>query len=868
TKHAVVVKLVNGQRSGPEMGIFPEILNSQDNQLAEDANGGLVAAYESKPANGQTFNRLFIRTSRNGRHWTAPREIYHVGSHDGIAGLETALAPDGGGVAVFVHGSIHDGNELGAFSIGGQIVAVPFGRSGSTGQKGLGQLSAGTTPGEAGCLDVRFGAVHAHVDSGCFLRDPDDPTGSAAIAYGGVHVNGLELRPDAPGTAIVIDPRKHTIDSVHGTVSILLQHPGVPDIKIWDGTLHAYLGSHDNPGDLLFPLPMSGFHANVLGFEALGTPDVILGKESVTIPVALQLPAYLGVTGSATLAANSTDDLEPASLHMTIPDMIFPGLEASHASIDWDGPAQQWSGTTELQTQPGAGASGLDVDGARIAFDHGEFTSGGFTAAPYPGTPIHSNADLTDFDAAVDLHPPRSFSGQAEMGANPKGDHTYALEATGTFHVDFGNPSTMTVSGDGSLYGLLPLTNAVATFTTDGDFSEAGQLGFDGFGVTLAGRVDAAAALGAGTVSGQLDGEFSVFGITIASKVIPFNDSGFGACQSEGVGPASVSAGFIFRFNGPPTVSLTDCDSDLASAGVAQARAANADDFPVVPGSDTEELDVQGSTGAPSVILTSPSGQTVVPSLTDRHAAAIALALPAGHLTAVAIRHPAAGTWHVSAAAGSSPIAAVAAGRGYASPKVTGRVTGSRDRRTLHYTATLHPGLTVQFAEYRHGRLIGVIGSAKHARGTLRFVPEAGPAGARNIVALLSGSGVVPRTELIASYRAPAPQRPGRARVRLSHRGREFLIRIGTARHAARYLVTAKTTSGRRVRTLVSAQRRELSVPASGWSDRITVSVIAVNAGGHSGRLARATLKLRFAAPKFHRRKARPTPHRRRHRHA
>jgi hypothetical protein len=32
--------------------------------------------------------------------------------------------------------------------------------------------------------------------------------------------------------------------------------------------------------------------------------------------------------------------------------------------------------------QPGAGAAGLDVHGAQISFDHGEFTSGGFTTAP------------------------------------------------------------------------------------------------------------------------------------------------------------------------------------------------------------------------------------------------------------------------------------------------------------------------------------------------------------------------------------------------------------------------------------------------------------------------------------------------------
>ena len=96
-RHAVVVKLVDGHRSGSQMGIFPQILDSQDDQLAEDANGGLVAAYESKTGNEQNFIRLFIRTSRDGRHWSAPQQIYRVGKRDGVAGLERALAPDGGG---------------------------------------------------------------------------------------------------------------------------------------------------------------------------------------------------------------------------------------------------------------------------------------------------------------------------------------------------------------------------------------------------------------------------------------------------------------------------------------------------------------------------------------------------------------------------------------------------------------------------------------------------------------------------------------------------------------------------------------------------------------------------------------------------
>jgi hypothetical protein len=506
-----------------------------------------------------------LSTSSDGRHWAKPRQIFQAGRKDGVSGLQIAVGPDGGGVAVFVHGGTGKKVNVGTlFGIGGQVTAVPFGARGSTGKKGLGTEGSGS----AGCLDIRFGAVHAHVDSGCFLRiaTKKDPGGDASIAYGGVHVNGLEIRPDAPGTAIVIDDAAHTLESLGGNVSILLQHPGIPDIKLWDGPLHADLGKHDNVGDPLFPLPMTTFHADVLGFEALGTPIAVLGEESVSIPLSLKMPSYLGVTGSATLAANMTEGLERPSLHIAIPDIGLSGLELRGGSIDWAGPEDQWAGTGELEMQPGAGAAGLDVKGAQIAFDHGDFSSGSFTTAPYPGTPIYRNVYLENLGAAFNLHPPPSLTGNAEIGAVAHGGGVYSLEATGPLQTAFGNPSTMNVEGDGAIYGV-PLTSAHATFTTAGTFHETGILGFDDFGLEVGGTVDATTDLAAGTTSGTIAGTFSFAGQGVEESV-PFNDTGFGLCKEFGVSPASFSAGFIFKWEGGVEVIPTGCADAIAGSGV------------------------------------------------------------------------------------------------------------------------------------------------------------------------------------------------------------------------------------------------------------------------------------------------------------
>jgi hypothetical protein len=567
---AVVVKLVDGHRSGPETPVFPSAVEGgSEDQLAEAADGELLAGWVEEAERDEAPRYLMVSTSDEGHHWTKPRKLYVAAPKDGIGGLQIGIGPDGGGVAVFVHGGNGDkateAKLRDLFGVGGQVVAVPFGARGSTGKKGLGTGGSG----HAGCLDIRFGAVHAHVDAGCFLRvaTKKDPKGDASIAYGGVHVNGLEIRPDAPGTAIVIDDSTHTIESKGGNVSILLQHPGIPDIKLWDGPLNADLGAHDNVGDPLFSLPTTGFHADVLGFEALGTVTPILGDESVSIPLSLKMPSYFNVPGgSATLAANMAEGLERPSLHIAIPDVSEPGLALRGGAIDWAGPEDQWTGTGEFEMTPGGAGGGLDAKGARIAFDHGDFTSGGFDTAPYPGTPIFHNAYLEDLGASFNLHPPPSLTGNAEIGAVAHGGGIYSLEASGPLTTGFGNPSTMDVSGDGAIYGV-PLNSAHATFTTAGTFHETGILGFDSFGLEIGGTVDATTDLAAGTTSGTIAGTFSFAGQGVEES-LPFNDTGFGFCKEFGVSPASVSSGFVFKWEGGVEVFPTGCADHLADAGV------------------------------------------------------------------------------------------------------------------------------------------------------------------------------------------------------------------------------------------------------------------------------------------------------------
>jgi hypothetical protein len=256
-----------------------------------------------------------------------------------------------------------------------------------------------------------------------------------------------------------------------------------------------------------------------------------------------------------------TEGLVRPSLHIAIPDIVLPGLALRGGAIDWAGPEDRWAGSGMLEVPPGAGAAGLDVQ-TQIAFDHGDFASGGFTTAPYPGTPIYRNAYLENLAAAFNLHPPPSLTGNAEIGAVAHGGGLYSLEASGALRTTFGNPSQMDVEGEGAVYGV-PLTSAHATFTTAGTFHETGTLGLDEGGVTIGGTLDGNTDLATGTTSGTIAGGFSFLGQSVEQS-LPFNDAGFGFCKD--VGPASV--GFVFKWQGGVELHATGCAEALGGSGV------------------------------------------------------------------------------------------------------------------------------------------------------------------------------------------------------------------------------------------------------------------------------------------------------------
>jgi hypothetical protein len=831
-----VLRIVHGQPSGAAIQVTPTTDFQHSNYaITENATGGLtVGWFTSSPYD------LYVASSSDGRHWSAP-QIIAQGLNE-ASDLSLGAAGDGGGFAAFQepdHGS----------PTGSQIDVAAFGSFAATGLQGLGNLDGdgigglgGDPLGSVSCTDVHFGDIDAIAEAGCFLRDPKNPTSGAAVIQGEIRLNGLEIIPDA-GVQITIDPRQHTINTT-GSVRVVLRAPGIGDITLYHGSLNISLsGSLADVGQTLFDFN-TATASSLEGFPFATSIDVKIAHDAVVIPVSLKLPDYMGkVTGSATLLANNASGFQLTSLHIGVDHLVLGALEVDDLKIDYTQMGDQWSGSATLSIPAGTPYFAIAV---AVRFDNGDFTMGSFNVTvPFPGVPIFTDTFLNGFGGGFDIHPDRrSFHGSVSIGAMPLDDPNYTIGVTGTVTITFinGGPVVLEVDGSGAVHGLTVAT-AKLLFQTNGYFEVDGNLDVDLDVAELQASLKAFADLPAKEFSAQINGTLSIAGYSAIGIEGVVSSKGVAACGSY----LGAAFGLYYAWGDTPSAGF-GCDvspyvvKPVSVASVAGRGRARVAAVAMTAGAPFDDLAVTGSGAPPSVVLHGPSGQTVTPAKLGPgvSAAALALALPDANdnTTYVVVHHPGGGTWTVSAAPGSSAITAVKEARGYTPPKVRVRVGGGGARRRLTYSITGHPGLSVAFAERAH-REFHVLGTARGAHGTLRFVPGTGIAGKRTIYALVTENGVQRETLAVASYRAPGPVTPSRVHgLRVRRHGRRFSVSFAGASGAAYYRVSVTGSDGRRLLDLVRGHRHSLSLPVIGYNDHLRVSVTGVSALGRTGRAA------------------------------
>jgi hypothetical protein len=295
----------------------------------------------------------------------------------------------------------------------------------------------------------------------------------------------------------------------------------------------------------------------------------------------------------------------------------------------------------------------------------------------------------------------------------------------------------------------------------------------------------------------------------------------------------NISAGVGYRWGASsPDIWANSCDlssyqptSPFASAESQPTRpfasAANAGVLTerVATGTTALAWRVHGTHGVPKLVIHGPHG-TVITSSAHSHGAQrkghwMLAENAADGTTNVLLLHPPAGTWTVQAVHGTDSIPTkIDQAKFEAPPTLAAGVRANGAFRTLELAYAVPPGASVRLIERGKGveRTLVRAVHGRRCKGapakrpgsnekvlcfTLRFRPSAGPAGRRQIQALVSKGGVPLLQKDIASFHAPALTLPSRPRYLLARRtGANLRVAFTPSRGASRYLVSASLSDG------------------------------------------------------------------------
>ena len=843
------------RRLSPDTGelgmpfLATDIRDSLFGTMTADAAGGLTAVWTDEGESAPIRSSY----SATGAGFSQPGTVVESVR---AFNLRVSTAGDGGGAVVWDENRDDGSAWVATIPVGG---VTPDG-----GTEEPPTSVGGFVPGDNSTkctrqVLVKPGVLAAVQGAGCF---DEQPSGSGRwTTKGDVNVNGIRFVGGKTSTTVTVDTAAHTIAASAGVVQM-----AGPLVLSKDA------GTWDVDGTTTFE-GLEKFGIKLLDLPALGRASVDFGKDEAFVTANLALPKPFDlVTGATTLRTTMLGGLDLRGITLKVASLAIGEFGMRDLSVTYDASSSTWTGTVDLKLPPVGEYARLTLGLRQGKLVRLSFAYGGppFPFQVYPGLWL-KNAGF-DYDGTDGF----ALGGGVDLAA-PTPDGPITFDAIGSppgtgrgfyFSQPASGPAHLRIAGRLGLYGL-DLAGGSADFYTDGRFAFMAGFAFGLSRLGVSGDIDGAVDLDAGTFHAKARAEVCVIFCANAEGIV--SDVGIAACASIefGVDPFSFELAFLVGYQWATGLDVgTTCDLGAyqtppsGSGPSASEVVVQPDGTIYLPPGDPRSysVDVPGVGGVRSaVVVESDPSAPLDPQNGDRVVLVPSEATSSVRLVIVTKGTIVGSVYRVTAspspsspplamrsigAAGSrresTPAFTVAAS--YPASTVTASLSGSGRSRTLSWDAThlADASRSLRFIETGGDGVARILGETAADSGSLPFTVD-GPKGPRTVTAVVvDDRGQSVASTDVASYDAPGPQLPGKARSLKAKPSRGKLVvswKKGRGAPVDHWRVTVALEDGRRL--LVDTTKPGLTIPGVAKRDRVQVVVVGVDALGREGRPAK-----------------------------
>ncbi|MFT4035197.1 MAG: hypothetical protein QM679_06450 [Patulibacter sp.] len=842
---------------GEAQAITGGTVSAVNYDMTQDASGRLYVAFQDN----HDDNHLYYVWSKRGATWSQPIRL--AGDDETIgSSSQIAAAPDGGGWVVTTDGG-------GAFN---PIRVFPFDPKGDE-DPGAPTPAPGTaaTPGTTAAPDpcpatvtVATGVL-AKVRSGaCF----ESKSKTEYQTTGSVRVNGIDFTAPASGT-FTVNTKAHTV-TAKGSYTVQ-----AGSIVLAKGS-RTWTVTQPNSVDGL-----SAFGVKLFGLGVSGKADLTFDAKGAAITINVDLPYPLdAVRGRTTLRTTMETGLIVDGVQITADTVPIGPLEIRDLNLTYTGQNDAFEGHADVFLPPAAKSAitaSFGLQGG--AFKHAELEVGaGIPPLPLPlwGVPPIT-LNRVGLAASADNGFHLAGGVQLVLGTEIAGLTPLAIDALpssgGGVKLDIpkqGNYAVISATGKLTVLDL-PVAIGKVAVDTRGPITFSGGTDLDFAVIAIRVNVSGGFNLSNADFFAQGTGGACI-SLVLASgcaKVSAILSSiGIAACGAlklkENLTGVSVTADLGYDRPWGGSSHLGSCQLDkykpASLGGGARAHAARATTDPLgwraqaggrtitLGAGDLRGIRVTGAGGVrPGFTLSGPGGRTItVPAASTEPVVASAIAaVPVGGDAIEVQVHQPHGSWTLTPAEGST-INTVETAQALPVPKVSASVrtlTGRSRQITVRASNLGDQQLIVR--EVLPSGTAHELGKVR-ANGTkaLRFTPADGPAGKRQIEAIVVAAGRQVATKALGSYVAPGTVKlAAPRRVTLSRNKRSLGVRWTKVAGAAKYRVTITATDGRKQILTAAGKASKLTIPQVTADDQVKVKVAAVDRLGRPGSARTATSK-------------------------